>query len=152
MPGTSILVLGWRIGDRLCAVDAGKVAHIEPAFPVRAIPRPVDGVVGAGFYHGQAVPVLDFSWALLGESDHVWPESAVFLIIRDAGGMFAVRVDGVEGISPAETDDLKFPEPDSGFPGARFARASLEIDGEDALLIDFRRVLRHIGIEFGADR
>jgi len=152
MPGAPILVLGWRLGGQLCAVDAGKVSHIEPSLSLRRIPRPAPGVLGAGFYHGHAIPVFDFAHLLLGAADYEWPRSAVYLIIQDAGGMFAGRADGVERITQTTTDELKLADPKPGFPGSRFVRANLQIEGETALLIDFRRVLRHIGVEFAPRR
>ena len=149
MPGAPLLVLGWSLGGQRFGVDVSRVFHVETVLPMRGVPRPAPGIQGVTFYQGRAIPVLDLARVLLGEEEHEWPANPLHMVMQDGSRMYAARIDGVMRIYPATTDDLKLVLPEGNARALEFARASVTVgDGEELLLIDFRRVVRDIGLRF----
>ena len=63
-----MLLLTFRAGESLYAVDARQVVEVLPRVGLRAIPHSPEYLVGLLSYRGQVVPVVDFN-TLIGHID-----------------------------------------------------------------------------------
>ena len=79
-----MLLLTFRAGESLYAVDARQVVEVLPRVGLRAIPHSPEYLVGLLSYRGQVVPVVDFN-TLIG-----WKAGRAFLSTRVILAEFAV--------------------------------------------------------------
>ncbi len=142
MAGSALLILGWRLGDKLFGTEVTNVVHIEEDLRTHRIPRPAPGVAGLAHYQDHVLPVMDLAYVLLGESDHRWMGSTKHLIFQSNTRFLAARVDSVVQIHPVATDELETWQTPPEHPAARFVRAVLPLGDTTLWLVDVRRLIR----------
>ena len=152
MPGVPMLVLGWRLADRLFGLDVRNVVHIEERLATCHLPHPRAGITALTFYQDRVVPVLDLAHILLGETDHQWSNETKHLILRRdvtassaaSRPLWAGKVDTVVRIFTLNTEDLTAWTEPPDHPAVRYVRAVVEGEEGSLWLIDLRRVLRQV--------
>ena len=144
MPGASVLVLGWRLGDQIFGTQVHSLAHIEQSPHLCRLPRPSPGVGGLAYYRRQLIPVLDLAYLLLGETGRASRAGPMYLVFQGDDGMYAGRVDSVLRMFLADTENLTtWPSPPD-HPAAQFVCALLPMEEDTLWLVDIRRVVRYV--------
>lgn len=90
-------ILVFQAGDVIAAMPSEGVEQITDKLAVRPAKNAPAGVIGAGEFRGQPVPVIDVH----GRFGHTAPkrgEARKYIVMRLSGGHYAFQVDEVEDV------------------------------------------------------
>ena len=130
------LVLVFRLGEELCALEVAHIQEVLESPRYHYIPLAPADFPGAINFHGSILPVLDLGVRLgvAGDQQH-----GRIIVLAASLCPLALAVTAIERIVPLDADTLLPPREDGRLAGC--SRAAFSLDGEIINLLDAARLL-----------
>ena len=123
-------------------VDVRQVQEIRRVGEITSVPRAPEFVRGVINLRGRILPVLDLK-RKLGLGDVALERSARIVVVRTAGRMLGLLVDGASQVLKVPVSRIEPPPEEVVERGGDYIRAVAKLDDRLIILIDLGRVLAH---------